>query len=1246
MLIRASGGRSGIGDYLRNGIKNGREHTRDELDHRIVLEGDLETTELIINGMNPDAQRYLHITLSFKEDHVDNETMSNIVNEFKTFAMKAYNEEEYNFYAEAHVPKIKSVVDKKTKELIERKPHIHVVIPEYNLATYKRLEPFGLVELNTKYIDAFQEVVNEKYGLASPKMNIRSDFTSESTIIERCKGDTFKGVNKAIKEEVLKHVLTMPSSSLSDLSAHLIEQGYEVKERNKGKENNYLNIKEEGKSKGVNLNDTVFTERFLSLPIEQKQQNLSSPSTHNYIAPEQGNYQATEKHHADLAHWNEHRSHEVRHVKFRNRAAYKAMSTQEKTAFIQQKKKAFLNDNDIIPTRTQRDCVADINRNLDAAKRHLSHAQRDCGNIEPGARNIAHRRDLRALRSAVQRITGHQEPAKPVHERLTGHSRVIQQIQSDIMESELEKQLLPDIAHIKKQLNATELLRDLSQSHGLITQKYVITQGKDGSDRIVCGTRQLNVADFLTKEMGLSWKEAKQQLEHSFARQRDPNAQKSTEHDREDFSQRWQPSHKKERKQAWKAQYDNEKAYRFAIRKTFSTEKNAIYADDSLSKSDRKIALSISRMNKVIADMEFIEQREWDRNQLKQNYPNLITAQYQRFEQRHTPIESLLMNNSINGTIEEHGTAPYEFNKENKQSYYIKLKLPNNQVKTIWGTGLRDAIKESNSSVGHFVSLTNAGQRNVTVENEVKDEFGKVIDVTHKHTYRNEWVIQNDNKAIEQPEEEIAPISEHQAGLISAGLLDKRLLLDRNLEASRLLIMYPKLKELGINAEHISKTDRGERIQFNDKSLTISQLMKQTHQYETKQIVAELMPIYSEQERDKQQVDTVKNPTIQSDINQAISLNNEAIELENKGLEEQAADKEYEASMLMYSIAKTEKETPFNAKEDPRLHQMFIKVKSELMVQPQKETPQPAPVNKPETITKAVLDKKLEASRLLIMYPKLKELGINAEHISKTEKGDRIQFNDKSLTVTELMKETHQLKPKQIVDELTPIYSGQERDKQRVIDFANRYINDPSNKIDAAKEKPMELTISSGQPERENNKERDIDNINEPNKPKQEQHKDPEKPQHSEPENTRNKQAPLPPQDYENITHQTNEKGHVTYLMDKEVIVVDRGENVHIAQNSDKAIEIGLRLSMEKFGNTLDIRGTEEYKEKLVEVAVKNNLSIQFSDPKLNEMMKEKAQQFRDGENIIQKAERDYKQENEPQKAPTVDKKQSHNFDR
>lgn len=1022
MLIRANGGRSGIGDYLREGIKNGREHTRDELDQRIVLEGNLHATELIISTMNPEAQRYLHITLSFKEDHIDNDVMNNIVTEFKSFAMKAYHEDEYDFYAEAHVPKIKSLTDKKTNALIERKPHIHVVIPEHNLVTNKRLEPFGRVELNTKYIDAFQETMNEKYGLASPKMNIRSDFTDESTVIERSKGDSFKGANKAIKEAVLEHVMALPPSNLTDLSQHLVEQGYEVKVRNKGKDNSYLNIKAQGESKGINLKDTVFTERFLSLPTDQKQEHLSDNTSHDYVAPDNNaHYQATEKHHSDLVVWNEQRAHEVRHVRFRNRATYKAMSTQEKTAFINQKKKEFLDDGNSIPIRTQRDCVADINRNLDAAKRHLLDAKRHCGGIESGARNIAHRRDLQNLRAVIQRYTGHQEPPWTPPERATGHNCVIQQIKSDIQESDSEKRLAPDIAHIKQQLNASNLLRDLSQSHGLVPQKYTITQGKEGGDRIACGTRNLNVADFLTKEMGLSWKEAKQQLEQSYERQHDPTFTPSTEHDRTHFTEQWQPSHKIERKQAWKAQYRNEKTQRFSINHSFKTEKNAIYADSTLSKTDRNIALSISRMNKIIADMEHIEHRQWDREQLKQHYPDLVTAQYQRFEQRHIPTESLLMKNTTQGIIEEHGAAPYEFNPQNKANYYVKLTLPDNQSKTVWGLGLKEAIEKTAVKTGQSISLTNVGK-----------------DI---NTTRNNWEI--------TPTQPIEP-------------------------------------------QQMNKAE----------------------------------------------------PTLQ-----------------------------------------------------------------------------------PEPITKAILDKQLEASRLLIMYPKLKELGINAEHISKTEKGDRIQFNDKSLSVTQLMKETHQFQPKQIMTELTPIYSAQENDKQRVAEYTARYLNDPINKLEPTKESPIELTIQSPQKEKETPQ---INNIN----------------TEEERKKTQTKRPPLRPQNYDNITHKTDDKGHVTYAMDKKTIVVDRGDNVHIAQNSDKAIEIGLRLSMEKFGKTLDVRGTNEYKEKVTEVAVKNKLSIQFSDPKMNELMKEKEQQFKNAENVVQKAERDYKQENEPQKAPEMDKQKSHGFER
>ncbi|CAM2158858.1 hypothetical protein PT2222_540005 [Paraburkholderia tropica] len=45
--------------------------------------------------------------------------------------------------------------------------------------------------------------------------------------------------------------------------------------------------------------------------------------------------------------------------------------------------------------------------------------------------------------------------------------------------------------------------RALARSHGLIASKYEVTKGRDGSDRIQCGVRNLNVSDFLTKEMHL-----------------------------------------------------------------------------------------------------------------------------------------------------------------------------------------------------------------------------------------------------------------------------------------------------------------------------------------------------------------------------------------------------------------------------------------------------------------------------------------------------------------------------------------------------------------------------------------------------------------------------------------------------------------------------------------------------------------------------------------------------------------------
>lgn len=51
MIVRYGGGNDGIVDYLINGRKAERQYTRDELDHRVVLDGDLQTTDKIIDSI-------------------------------------------------------------------------------------------------------------------------------------------------------------------------------------------------------------------------------------------------------------------------------------------------------------------------------------------------------------------------------------------------------------------------------------------------------------------------------------------------------------------------------------------------------------------------------------------------------------------------------------------------------------------------------------------------------------------------------------------------------------------------------------------------------------------------------------------------------------------------------------------------------------------------------------------------------------------------------------------------------------------------------------------------------------------------------------------------------------------------------------------------------------------------------------------------------------------------------------------
>ncbi|HHF6641893.1 TPA: LPD7 domain-containing protein [Haemophilus influenzae] len=265
MIVEIGGGNSGIAEYLEKGLKQGRIFSRDKLDHRVVLDGDLELTNKIINSIEDNGQeRYLHITLSFREDDISNDLLQSVTAEYKSLLMSAYNDDEYNFYAEAHLPKMQSIEDSKTGKMIERKPHIHIVIPERNLLTGNKLLPTGYTDTvnvkNIPYLDSIQEYINYKYNLESPKDFMREGGHHSANVLSRIKGDFFGEKQSKFKAQLVDEISSGKINTLESFQRRLSDFG-EVKIRNKGKANQYFAVKLAEDKKFTNLNHPVFSEK-------------------------------------------------------------------------------------------------------------------------------------------------------------------------------------------------------------------------------------------------------------------------------------------------------------------------------------------------------------------------------------------------------------------------------------------------------------------------------------------------------------------------------------------------------------------------------------------------------------------------------------------------------------------------------------------------------------------------------------------------------------------------------------------------------------------------------------------------------------------------------------------------------------------------------------------------------------------------------------------------------------------------
>jgi hypothetical protein len=520
MLIRVRGYVDGVAAYLRNGQKSGRENHRDDLDERVILAGDLELTDKIIQSIDSGGERYKTITLSFKEDMVSVEVLNAIVADFKDFAFAAYRDDEFNFYAEAHLPKIKSYIDRLKGERIERMPHIHIVVPKVNLLTGKYAEPFGYFELSEKYIAAFQEHINYKYNLASPQDNRRTMFTDTSEFISRYKGDDFKGKNKRFLTEIREAMIQCDIVTVEGFRKMVSAYGA-ISFGKKGMPDEYLKVTFPGQSKAIRFDHDHFRRAFIELRSDEKRQFLTLEK-HKLSPDAQGRFLTLEKRglFKDIVpprikpeecavlmrEWRELRAKEVKYINSGYRSFYKsyqAMSGSEKIAELHARELRFYE---------KYQGEGDFEKFVGVAKAN--------GSAIFGSHiTFKTERQERDVLQVKNRSEAGRGEAYSQRQRTT--DSVLGQFGVDVIDRQHDAKAhtLTEFNEIKLRLEAGRLLALLSKSHGVDPEKYLVVRGKDGGERIRAGGNNWNVSDFLTKQMHLSWKDASQILRNCYAAQ-------------------------------------------------------------------------------------------------------------------------------------------------------------------------------------------------------------------------------------------------------------------------------------------------------------------------------------------------------------------------------------------------------------------------------------------------------------------------------------------------------------------------------------------------------------------------------------------------------------------------------------------------------------------------------------------------------------------------------------------------------
>lgn len=432
--------RSGKGKGVKDYYLYGTNDDRDKKDARIVLKGNLNTLEktIAVAYQMGYAETYRNIVLSFSEDHIKQETLESIVENFKKQYMAGYNEDEYIFYAEAHLPKIKTKQDSNTNEVIYRKPHIHITVPIYSPKLEKALS-LGNHGQRLQELETWKSVTEKKYGLmAAQNSPLKKDVTqvydtklqSRKGIIELC--------NKAIEDNIQDNILD--KHSLKMILLNNVEGIESIKESTGKAKTPYFALKMKNSDKVIRLKGALYSSNHLE--FMQAREDLLNKQLDS---------------------------------------TYYEVGTPRK-----------------IPTTLQNQLDTYYKRRCEYVSKREGTARTKLDNIQSKLDSVLSNNNLPTVKK--------QEDKDLVS--------VVQSMIQDIKQDVDIKNTNEHYKEYKKTLHPQYMFNLL----GVDKERYKVHKVKD-EYRIRCGKRNLNIHDFLTKEMHLAWTESKEIMDAAYQQQ-------------------------------------------------------------------------------------------------------------------------------------------------------------------------------------------------------------------------------------------------------------------------------------------------------------------------------------------------------------------------------------------------------------------------------------------------------------------------------------------------------------------------------------------------------------------------------------------------------------------------------------------------------------------------------------------------------------------------------------------------------